>query len=72
MKRPVPHQITLVAFSADEGSPDGFTIRDIVETSLHHASFFARGYYRDSEVVAIAALSPNASIRGLIPRKIQR
>lgn len=67
-KRPyVPQEITLVAFARH---PDGtLSIQDIVETSFHYASHFARRFYRDRDVYAVDWLRPG---RPFNPRPIIR
>lgn len=50
MVRPVTHEITLIALGRDEF---GVSVRDIVETSYHHAYRFTRAWLRDPEVHSI-------------------
>ena len=58
MPRKVEHEITLLAFAKNE---DGtISISDIVETSRHFASHFARKWVRDPEVSHFKAYRPNA------------
>lgn len=53
----VSHEITLYALMRWR---DGtLSLLDIVETSRHHASSFARRWMRDPQVDAIAATAPN-------------
>lgn len=63
MARKVPHQITFIAFTMHE---DGTrSILDIVETSFHYASKFARGFMRDPMVSSFQACEPAKAIAGL-------
>ncbi len=50
------HDITLIAFTRDGAGL--YSILDVVETSFRNASFFARRWYRDHEVVEMAAVKP--------------
>lgn len=60
MTNPVPHEITLVAFRRlDEGRLE---IDDIIETSNHHASSFARRFIRDPKVAVIATSRPGGPL----------
>lgn len=55
--RPVPCEIRLIAFTTNE---DGTrSVYDIVETSFHYASSFARRFIRDPEVSSFVACPPN-------------
>lgn len=58
--RNVPHEITLFAFVRDGAGL--YSITDIIETSFHHASSFARRWYRDADIVEMAAMSPGVSL----------
>ena len=51
----IEHQITLIAYRK-EG--DAFSIMDIIETNYRNASFFARGFIRNSEITHMAAYPP--------------
>lgn len=57
MARKVEHEITLVALTRHEDGSK--SIVDIVETSNHFASHFARGWLRDRNVTAIATRRPD-------------
>lgn len=59
MARKVEHEITLIAVGRDAETGKR-VIRDIVETSRHFASKFARGWMRDPEVTEIGAGAPGA------------
>ena len=64
----VPHEITLVAYSADA---DGLmSIANIVETSTRNAPFFARGFARNPDITHIAAIAPGAAIASAVPRAL--
>jgi hypothetical protein len=56
MTRKVPFQIRLIAFQTNE---DGTRcVYDIVETSFHHASSFARQFMRNPEISSFIACAP--------------
>lgn len=56
MKKVIPHEITLMAFTRnDDGT---LSVLDIVETSRHWASHFARRWLRDPQVATFAAAAP--------------
>jgi len=62
MAKPVPHQITLIAFTRNENGT--MSVYDIIETSFHHASYFARRYMRNPDVCAFQARAPGARYPG--------
>lgn len=65
MKNKVPHEITLLAFTRNE---DGtLSVLDIVETSRHWASHFARRWLRDPEVHKFYACAPGQHNRLKVP-----
>ena len=65
----VPHQITIIAFQTNEDGTQ--SVYDIIETSFHHASFFARQFIRDKNVSSFEVCAPNA-IHGRKWKKIVR
>lgn len=66
----IPHEITMIAYQADE---EGLLqVVDIIETNLRNAPFFARRWYRQTEVTAIAAAKPGTAWNEFRPRNISR
>lgn len=63
------HEITLIAFAKDAS---GVSLFDIVETSRHFASHFARKWVRSPEVYAISAIAPGQNISRAGMRVIDR
>jgi hypothetical protein len=53
-----PYEIRLIAFTThDDGTR---SVCDIVETSFHNASYFARRFMRDRTVSSFIARAPGA------------
>lgn len=67
-RRPVPHQITLIAFTPanDTGA---VSVCDIVETSYKLASWFIRSWMRQPDVTEVAAIAPNTPYTRGMPRR---
>lgn len=71
MRKCATHDITLIAWATDM---DGMTsILDIVETSYHFASHFARKWVRPGcEVTHISACAPGRDFADIERREIRR
>lgn len=67
----VPHEITLFAFTRD-AETGLFSVADIVETSRHFASHFARRWVRNPEIFAMAATAPKAPWSAAAMREVRR
>lgn len=69
-RKAIKHEITLWAFGREGRSA---TVLDIVETNRHNAYRFARGFMRNPDVHAIAAVppgvEPDATYMYALPRE---
>lgn len=61
----VPHEITLTAFSRD-AETGKLCVYDVLPTSFHFASHFARRLMKDREVCAISASNPLTPHKGAL------